>query len=135
MKEFFKLTKAKIILAVLLSTVWIVFSLAQSFFGVSLCDFGGFPASADGPTPTPIPVNIIDTTDNLSQIISVGNSAYCPPQDPDNPDEYAASYNVAEFIFYVISLIPAYLVSCILAFCVTRLKNRKKNYTAPKLKK
>lgn len=122
--NFFKPTWKKIILTILLVTLWYFFAMQLLFSSGSstLClpDF-------DQPTPTPIPVNLKDTSYYLFLLAANSRMTPCPQNLPS----YEAASRSFLYVYIVGTIIIAYSTSCLVIFYTNKNKKLKKR-NAPK---
>lgn len=130
---FFKPTKAKVILAiVLLPVAFFIVSLLLSLFGTnyggvicisSLPTVSGTPQ----PTPTPQPFTVSNVT---SDIKYTSGGANCLG---NGPTEHAATFLFSSYQFIIgiiLPIISSYLISCLIIFFVAKMRRQKKNNTS-----
>lgn len=124
--SFFKLTKRKIIFAILVAAIWTGILNLQPFFGLTITSLESPCTGGIGglePIPTAAPLTAQDVVENLNEIIQTNNyvaTAACA----------GPSYDTAENIYQgselVLRFIISYLFVCIIAFFITRMKQQKR---------
>ena len=127
---FFKPTKAKVILAiVLLPVAFFIVSLFLSLFGTSfgsvIC-VSSLPTVSETPQPTPTP-QLFTVSNVISDIQYTYGGAGCLG---NGPTEQLATIFVdsSQFIIEIIfPIVCSYLISCTILFFIVKIKNQKKN--------
>lgn len=136
MKEFLKPKSVKIIITILLLLIFLWVQLHTFTLGLTSLCLPSISGSLSVPTPTPTPqnLNIKDTVTDFSIMIVSQGIKPCYSSDPSYQAATTIYNTISPLLILLIDIMFSYFISCIIFFCITRLKKQKKNYTV-KLKK
>ena len=130
MGGFLKLTKAKVLLTILLFLLALLYFSGLSSYGSSLPDLclPRIPDTSGNSIqisiPTPAPLSIPQTVADLKNPSCLGNY----PNDPSAQVAIAIMHTTNVLIITLPILLLSYLLSCFIVFFAVKLKKQKKQH-------